>query len=99
MTSSRSCWTWRRLRPGQDTLDLGDVADLGARAPRMQDTADFTAVGRDLQERDGISLKKIIQILSEARSAVIETDGRLLTLDPKPTPAAQELLQRLRTGH
>ena len=39
------------LRPGQDTLDLGDLGDLSARAPRMQGTTDFTAAA-DAGRRD-----------------------------------------------
>jgi len=57
------------------------------------------AVARDLQDRTGTSIKKIIQILREARSATIEINGQQLTLDPELTPTARDLLHQLRNGH
>jgi transposase len=57
------------------------------------------AVARDLQERSGTSIKKIIQTLREARSATIEINGQHLTLDPELTPATHDLLQQLDDGH
>jgi len=57
------------------------------------------AVSRDLQERSGASIKKIIQTLREARSATIEINRQQVTLDPELSPAAHDLLHRLRNGH
>jgi len=57
------------------------------------------AVSRDLQDRTGTSLKKIIQTLRETRTGIVVTNGQRFTLDPELTPAAQHLLQRLRDGH
>jgi len=57
------------------------------------------AVARDLQDRTGTSIKKIVQTLRAARSATIEVNGQHLTLDPDLTPAARDLLTQLETGH
>jgi transposase len=57
------------------------------------------AVSRDLQERTGTSIKKIVQTLREARSATIEINRQRLTIDPELSPAALDLLHRLQNGH
>jgi hypothetical protein len=57
------------------------------------------AVARDLQDRTGTSIKKIVQTLRAARSATIEVNGQHLTLEPDLTPAARDLLTQLETGH
>ncbi len=57
------------------------------------------AVSRDLLERTGTSIKKIVQTLREARSATIEINHQALTIDPELTPAALDLLHRLQNGH
>lgn len=46
----------------------------------------------------GTSIKKIVQILRNIRSATIEVGGEHITLDPKITPEAQELLTAIK-GH
>lgn len=53
------------------------------------------AVSRYLQNRSGVSIKKLIQTLRAARSATIDINGQRLTLDPELTPAARALLRRL----
>ena len=40
------------------------------------------AIARDLQERSGVSIKKLVQTLHAARSATIEINGQHLTIDP-----------------
>jgi transposase len=57
------------------------------------------AVARHLQDRAGISIRKIIQILRAARSATIEINGQHLTLDPELSQTTRDLLHRLRNGH
>lgn len=57
------------------------------------------AVARHLQDLAGISIKKIVQTLRDARSATIEINGQRLTLDPEITQTARDLLERLRSGH
>ena len=58
------------------------------------------AVSRHLQDQTGMSIKKIVRTLREARSATIEINGQRLTLDPALPPQAQELLHAIdRTGH
>ena len=54
------------------------------------------AISRYLQEHTGISIKKLVNTLRTVRSATINVNGELLTLDPEiPTPA-RELLIALR---
>jgi transposase len=57
------------------------------------------AVSRYLQNRSGVSIKKIVQTLRGARSATINVNGQHLTLDPELTPAARALLRKLQQGH
>jgi transposase len=57
------------------------------------------AVSRYLQNRSGVSIKKLVQTLRAARSATIDINGQHLTLDPELTPAARALLQRLQESH
>jgi transposase len=57
------------------------------------------AVSRDLQERTGASIKKIVQTLRQARSATIEINGQHHTIDPEIPQTTQKLLQRLQNGH
>jgi len=57
------------------------------------------AVSRYLQNRSGVSIKKLVQTLRAARSATIDINGQRLTLDPELTPAARALLRKLQEGH
>jgi transposase len=57
------------------------------------------AVSRYLQNRSGVSIKKLVQTLRAARSATIDINGQHLTLDPELTPAARALLRRLQESH
>jgi hypothetical protein len=57
------------------------------------------AVSRHLQDRAGISIKKIVQTLRAARSAAIEINGQRMTLDPELTAPARAILDRLQDGH
>lgn len=57
------------------------------------------AIARDLQDRTGTSIKKIVQTLRTAPSATIEINGQRLTLEPDLTPPARDLLTQLETGH
>jgi uncharacterized protein YlxW (UPF0749 family) len=57
------------------------------------------AVARDLQERTGMSIKKVVQTLREARSATIEINGQRITADPEITQVTTDLLHRLEHGH
>jgi transposase len=57
------------------------------------------AVSRYLQNRSGVSIKKLVQTLCAARSATIDINGQHLTLDPELTPAARALLRRLQESH
>jgi hypothetical protein len=55
------------------------------------------AISRYLQEHTGISIKKLVNTLRTVRSATINVNGELLTLDPEIPPPARELLIAL--GH
>jgi transposase len=57
------------------------------------------AVSRYLQQRAGVSIKKLVQTLRTARSATIEINGQRLTLDPELTTTASAILDRLEKGH
>jgi transposase len=57
------------------------------------------AVSRDLQDRAGVSIKKLVQTLRAARSATIEINGEHLTLEPELTTEAGAILDRLEQGH
>jgi transposase len=57
------------------------------------------AVSRDLQQRSGVTIKKLVQTLRVARSATIKINGQLMTLDPELTSQARAILDRLETGH
>jgi hypothetical protein len=57
------------------------------------------AVSRYLQDRAGVSIKKLVQTLRAARSATIDINGQRLTLDPELTSPARTILRRLREGH
>jgi hypothetical protein len=57
------------------------------------------AVSRDLQDRAGVSIKKLVQTLRTARSATIEINGEHLTLEPELTTEAGAILDRLEQGH
>jgi len=57
------------------------------------------AVSHHLQNRSGVSIKKLVQTLRAARSATIDINGQHLTLDPELTPATRALLRRLQEGH
>jgi hypothetical protein len=58
------------------------------------------AVARHLQERTGVSIKRLVNTLRPVRSATIQLNGQRLTLDPELSPAARDLLTALgRAGH
>lgn len=57
------------------------------------------AVSRDLQQRSGVTIKKLVQTLRVARSATIKINGQLMTLTPELTSQARAILDRLETGH
>ena len=57
------------------------------------------AVSRLLQNRAGVTIKKLVQTLRVARSATIDVNGQRLTLDPELSPAAREIIDRLPGGH
>ncbi|TCM33226.1 transposase [Kribbella sp. VKM Ac-2568] len=53
------------------------------------------AISRHLQDTTGVSIKKLVNTLRPARSATIQINDQLLTLDPDIPPAARELLSAL----
>ncbi len=55
------------------------------------------AVSRYLQERSGVSIKKLVTTLRPVRSATVKVNGDHLTIDPEASPQARELLNAL--GH
>jgi hypothetical protein len=57
------------------------------------------AVSRDLQDRAGVTIKRLVQTLRTARSATIEINGQRITLEPELTGPAHAILQRLQPGH
>ena len=57
------------------------------------------AISRDLQQRTGVTIKKLVQTLRVARSATIEVNGRRMTLDPQLTEPARAILDHLQPGH
>ncbi|WP_146844085.1 IS1634 family transposase, partial [Cellulomonas composti] len=50
------------------------------------------AVARDLQERTGVSIKKIVRTLRAVRTATIEINGQRLTYDSDPVPEVTAIL-------
>ena len=52
------------------------------------------AISRHLQDTTGVSNKKLVNTLRPARSATIQINDQVLTLDPT-APAARELLSAL----
>lgn len=57
------------------------------------------AISRHLQDRTGITIKKLVQTLRVARSATVDVNGQRLTLDPELSPNAREILAKLPGGH
>jgi hypothetical protein len=57
------------------------------------------AVGRHLQQRSGVTIKKLVQTLRTARSATIDINAQRMTLDPELTAPARAILDHLETGH
>lgn len=57
------------------------------------------AISRHLQNRTGVTIKKLVQTLRVARSATIDVNGQRLTLDPELSPAARNIIDRLPRGH
>jgi hypothetical protein len=53
------------------------------------------AIGRHLQDTTSVSIKKLVNTLRLARSATIQINGQLLTLDPDIPAAARDLLSAL----
>jgi hypothetical protein len=54
------------------------------------------AIARHLQTVTGVTIRKIVQTLRPLRAAVVEIAGHELTAQPDLTPAAREILDRLR---
>ncbi|MFN8080176.1 MAG: IS1634 family transposase [Kineosporiaceae bacterium] len=57
------------------------------------------AVSRHLQQRTGMTIKKLVQTLRVARSATIAINGQRMTLAPEITDPVRDILDRLETGH
>jgi hypothetical protein len=57
------------------------------------------AVPLHLQDRTPTSIKQIAQVRRSTRPATIEINGQRLTLDPRLSSAARDLLHRLESGH
>ncbi|MBI1758251.1 MAG: IS1634 family transposase [Actinobacteria bacterium] len=57
------------------------------------------AIARHLQQRTGVSIRRLVTTLRDARSATIEINGQRLTLDPDLTPTAHDILHALESGH
>jgi hypothetical protein len=57
------------------------------------------AVSRDLQDRAGVTIKRLVQTLRTARSATIDINGQRMTLEPELTGPARAILERLQPGH
>lgn len=57
------------------------------------------AISRELQQRSGVTIKKLIQTLRTARSATIEINGQRMTLEPKIDDPVRAILNRLAGGH
>ncbi len=57
------------------------------------------AVSRHLQDRAGVTIKKLVHTLRAARSATIEINGEHLTLEPELSDTARDILQQLQQGH
>lgn len=56
------------------------------------------AISRDLQERTGLSIKKIIRTLRPLRSVTVEIAGHTLSAAPTLTPEAADILNALPRG-
>ena len=59
------------------------------------------AIARDLQDRTGVSIQKIIRALKPLRDIVVNLNGHEITATTPPAPEAQDILDSLkqRTGH
>jgi hypothetical protein len=57
------------------------------------------AVSRHLQQRTGVTIKKLVQTLRVARSATIDINGQRLTLEPELSPTARDIIDRMSGGH
>jgi hypothetical protein len=57
------------------------------------------AISRHLQDRTGVTIKKLIQTLRVARSATIDVNGQRLTLEPTLTADANAIMEKLEDGH
>jgi transposase len=57
------------------------------------------AVSRDLQQRAGVTINKLVQTLRTTRSATIDINGQQMTLQPELTAPATAILNRLQAGH
>lgn len=54
------------------------------------------AISRELQDRTGPSIKKLIRTLRPLRSVTVEIAGHTLSADPTLTPEAADILNALR---
>ncbi|WP_282006861.1 IS1634 family transposase [Propioniciclava sinopodophylli] len=59
------------------------------------------AVARYLQDRTGVTIKKLVQTLRPLQDVTITIAGHQITAKPRPTPAATAILERIPdlTGH
>jgi transposase len=57
------------------------------------------AVSRYLQDRAGVSIKRLVHTLRPARSATIDINGERITLEPELTNTANAILDRLKQSH
>ena len=53
------------------------------------------AVSREVQNRTGLSLRRVLRTLKPLRSAVVEINGTAMTLSPGLSPDEEELINAL----
>jgi len=90
----------RRISAQSSTL-ITPQAVLGVLNLHPSTTAQYSrdVDTRHLQERSGLTLKKLVQTLRAAKSATININGQHITLDPELPAPVQDLLTRLEGGH
>ena len=57
------------------------------------------AVGKDLEERSGISIKKLVETLEPLRTMTININGHTITANTPASADAEAILTCLKTGH
>ncbi len=55
------------------------------------------ALSREVQNRTGLSLRRVLRTLRPLRSATVEINGITTTIPPRPSPHEEALLQALQT--